>query len=227
MAGHIPEYLEREQAGWLEEWQIYLVKRHLSDAKNALEVGCGCGYVMSNLSSLLNVFGVDYREDAVICSQKRGLNAQIANAENMPFEDYSFDLVYSNYVLMWNRNPKKILSEMFRVAKRYVVLFAEPYWKGAIYSPPSFGKIVEMERKHIRRMGGNPDIGIEIPKLMREFADDFLMGTIPLYATKSSMQRMIDFELKFLRNEGYKIKREKANLFYLPVFWSIAEKSGR
>ena len=227
MAGVIPEYLQREQANWLRDWQVYLVKRHLSDAKNALEVGCGCGYVMSKLSHLLNVSGIDSSEDAVICSQKRGLKTMVADAENLPFEDVSFDVVYSNYMLMWSRNPKKVLGEMFRVAKRYVVLFAEPYWKGAIYSPPSFGKIVDMERDYIKRLGGDPDAGIKIPDLMEEFTKDFFVGTIPLYTTRASMERMIEFEIDFLRREGYEIKGIKSNLFYLPVFWSIAEKSGR
>ncbi len=225
MAGRISEKLQKQQAKWLREWQRYLVMRHMGDARSALEVGCGCGYIMENLSDILHITGVDSSQGEVDCGRARGFRVIKAMAENLPFKDESFDLVYSNYLLLWIKEPRKVVREMFRASKRYVVFFAEPYWKGAIYDPPWIGDIVKGSREIIRRMGGNPDFGIYLGKILKEFASNFLIGTIPLYTSHSSMKKMVEFEIEFLRNNGYGVDEGDINIFYVPTFWALVDKS--
>ncbi len=227
MSGTIPEYLQRMQAQWLEEWQKYMIRENANDARTVVEIGCGCGYIMSNLNSLLDVTGIDSDPDSVECARRRGFKAILAKGENIPFRDDHFDIAYGNYLLMWNKNPKGIIKEMFRVAKKYVIFFAEPYWKGAVYSPSWIGEIVENTRKMIKERGGDPDMGIKLPSLVKEFTDDFMVGTIPLYTTHREMEKMVEFEVNFLKNEGYAIEKKDVEIFYLPTFWVIAKKSGR
>ena len=226
MAGKISEILQIQQSKWLREWQRYMVREKLL-GKKALEVGCGCGYIMSNLSDMLDITGVDSSETEVDCARRRGLNVIRANGEKMPFHENSFDIVYGNYLLMWNREPEKIIKEMFRVSRRYVVFFAEPYWKGTVYSPDWLKRLVEGSRDMIKKMNGDPDMGIKLPKLLEKFTKDFMIGTIPLYSSYMRMKEMVDFEISILKEKGYKIKKGEVHLFYLPTFWTIAERSGR
>ncbi len=227
MSGTIPEYLQMMQAQWLGEWQKYMIRDNANDAKTAVEIGCGCGYIMSNLNSLLDITGIDSDPDSVECAKRRGLKAILAKGENLPFRDERFDIAYGNYLLMWNKNPKGIIKEMFRVAKKYVIFFAEPYWKGAVYSPSWIGEIVKNTRKMIKERGGDPDMGIKLPYLVKEFTEDFMVGTIPLYTTHREMEKMVEFEVNFLKNEGFNIEKKHVVIFYLPTFWVIAKKSGR
>jgi len=174
MVGRISQKLQREQARWLREWQRYLVSRHMKDAKNALEVGCGCGYIMENLKDILQITGIDTSQKEVLCARERGFSAIKANGENIPYPDNYFDIVYGNYLLLWTKNPLKVVEEMFRVSKRYVVFFAEPYWNGAIYHPSWLEKVVKKGSEIIRKRGGNPDFGIELGSLLKNFAGDFI-----------------------------------------------------
>ncbi|OYT60246.1 hypothetical protein B6U71_01135 [Euryarchaeota archaeon ex4484_178] len=225
MAGRISENLQREQARWLREWQRYIVKRHMKDAKTALEVGCGCGYIMENLKDILRITGIDESEKEVLCARERGFSAIKADGENIPYPDGYFDMVYGNYLLLWAREPLKIVKEMFRVSKRYVVFFAEPYWKGAIYKPSWLKKVVEYAMEIIRNEGGNPNFGVELGSLLKNFAEDFIIGTIPLYTTYKSIEEMIKFEVEFLRENGYEIDMGDVSLFYVPTFWGIVDKN--
>lgn len=227
MAGRISEKLQREQAKWLREWQRYLVKRHMRDAKSALDVGCGCGYVMENLKDILSVTGIDTSEGEVLCAQKRGFSAIRAEGEHIPYPDEYFDIVYGNYLLLWTKDPLKIVKEMLRVSRRYVAFFAEPYWNGAIYQPSWLKKVVEYGREVIRKRGGDPDFGINLGSLMKNFADDFIIGTIPLYTTYASMRNMVNFEVEFLKENGYEIRMEDVDIFYVPTFWGIIDKLHR
>ena len=227
MAGRISQKLQREQAKWLREWQRYLVRRHMGDAKSALEVGCGCGYVMENLKDILQITGVDSSEKEVKCARSRGFKVVEAKGENLPFRDKSFDIVYGNYLLLWIDEPMNVIGEMFRVAKRYVAFFAEPYWRGAIYDPPWIEEIVRGGREIIKKMGGDPDFGVNLGRLLKKFASDFLIGTIPLYTSHLSMKRMVEFEMEFLRDNGYPIRGGEINIFYVPTFWAIVDKSHR
>ena len=227
MAGRISQRLQREQALWLRDWQRYMVRTHMHDAKTALEVGCGCGYVMDNLKDMLQITGIDSSEEEIMCAKGRGLKAMKASGEYIPFSKNSFDLVYGNYLLLWVDDPKKVLREMLRISRRYVAFFAEPYWSGAVYEPEWLEKIVEYGREIIKKRGGNPDFGLELGRLLRNFADDFLIGTIPLYTSHRAMEKMVDFEIEFLRENGYEIERKEVNVFYVPTFWAIMESSHR
>lgn len=90
-----------------------------------LEVGIGAGTdFIQWVRAGAYAYGIDLTQEAIDNVQHRldlyGLKAQeirIADAENLPYEENSFDLVYSWGVIHHSPNTKKCLEEMIRVTK--------------------------------------------------------------------------------------------------------------
>jgi SAM-dependent methyltransferase len=101
----------------LYEWDQYRGKR-------LLDIGCGTGYV-ANLyaSGGANVTAVDIADRSVQLTRKRlelnGLRADVrqANAEQLPFDDASFDVVTSFGVLHHTPDTARALREVHRVLR--------------------------------------------------------------------------------------------------------------
>jgi 2-polyprenyl-3-methyl-5-hydroxy-6-metoxy-1,4-benzoquinol methylase len=92
--------------------------------KPVLEVGCGMGCMAMNWASHgANITAVDLNPVAIAITKKRfesfNLTGDIreADGEKLPFDDNSFDYVYSWGVLHHSPNTKKSISELFRVLK--------------------------------------------------------------------------------------------------------------
>lgn len=93
-----------------------------------LDVGCGCG-VDSLVAALLtgpsgSVTGVDMNPDMLARARRNAEESGIdnvsfreADAENLPFDDGSFDVVISNGVLNLVPDKDKAVAEIFRVLK--------------------------------------------------------------------------------------------------------------
>jgi ubiquinone/menaquinone biosynthesis C-methylase UbiE len=94
------------------------------DAK-ILDAGCGTGKLaLFWLRDGYNVMGVDMSDGALAITNKKGINTIKADILNgLPFEDNSFDLVYSDGLLEHFIDPNQAINELFRVSKRYVVTF--------------------------------------------------------------------------------------------------------
>ncbi len=98
-----------------------------------LDVGSGNGYVLSKYASEgAEVFGVDLTETGIELCQKRfnylGLNGdfRVADAQNLPFEDNTFDCVCSMGVLHHVPDTQRAVDEIYRVLKpggRLILMF--------------------------------------------------------------------------------------------------------
>lgn len=97
-----------------------------TDAKNreVLEIGVGLGADHQSFGQAGAILhGVDLTERAIAHTQRRfdilGLKStlQVADAENLPFEDDRFDVVYSWGVLHHTPDTPKAVDEVFRVLK--------------------------------------------------------------------------------------------------------------
>jgi ubiquinone/menaquinone biosynthesis C-methylase UbiE len=79
-----------------------------------LEIGVGTGRFARELGIDA---GIDPSEQALSFAIKRGVKAQRATGENLPFADASFGAVFILFTLCFVETPGKVLSEAVRVLK--------------------------------------------------------------------------------------------------------------
>jgi len=69
-----------------------------------------------------DILGVDISNTALAITNKKGVKTVKADIlKGLPFEDNSFDLVYSDGLLEHFIDPEPVLKELFRVSKRYIL----------------------------------------------------------------------------------------------------------
>lgn len=101
-------------AGFVEE-----ICRNFTDRRpRILDVGCGTGANLIMLSKSGDAEGVDISPDALEFCRQRGLdNVRLGSAEEIPYEDGSFDLVTALDVVEHLDDDLAGLREMRRVLK--------------------------------------------------------------------------------------------------------------
>jgi phosphatidylethanolamine/phosphatidyl-N-methylethanolamine N-methyltransferase len=90
-----------------------------------LEIGVGTGISLPFYSKDTRLVGADISEDMLAVARKRveslGLtnveSIEVGDAEDLRFEDSSFDVVMAQYVVSACPNPHKALDEFLRVVK--------------------------------------------------------------------------------------------------------------
>jgi ubiquinone/menaquinone biosynthesis C-methylase UbiE len=120
--------------------------------QRVLDVGCGPGPLTTALAALLgagHVAAVDPSEDFVAACRARvpGADVRIGVAEQLPFEDDSFDAVLAQLVVPLMEDRDAGVSEMARVARSGAVVAAcvwdattmpmlRAYWDAALAVAP-------------------------------------------------------------------------------------------
>jgi ubiquinone/menaquinone biosynthesis C-methylase UbiE len=114
--------------------------------KKILEVGCGQGIeFVQNLEKGMDMTGLDYSKDSIAKTKKHITqkfkydknNGKFpllrGDAENLPFQDSLFDIVYSIGVLHHTPNTQKAINEIHRVLKNdgmsVVMLYHKLSWR--------------------------------------------------------------------------------------------------
>ena len=97
-----------------------------------LEIGCGTGIDLRRFDDSFEIHGVDLNDHALELAKKNIPNGKFYKDDivKLPFEDSSIDFVFTHKLLNYldDDTLDKGVSEMFRVAKRYIVnceLFGE------------------------------------------------------------------------------------------------------
>jgi len=80
-----------------------------------LDVGCGTGRLMADLSDCAQCIGVDASLRAVQLAEAKNLIASLGTATKLPFPDLTFDFVIMADVLEHIENDNLALNEVFRV----------------------------------------------------------------------------------------------------------------
>jgi ubiquinone/menaquinone biosynthesis C-methylase UbiE len=92
--------------------------------RSVLEVGCGAGVDLARFAKGgATVTGVDLAASAIelaranFAQQRLDGVFQVADGEQLPFRDNSFDLVYAHGVVQYTAQPQKLVAECHRVLK--------------------------------------------------------------------------------------------------------------
>lgn len=149
--------------------------KYLNLQKNSkiLDVGCGTGKLASFWQKNgYDVIGVDISDKALKITN--GFNVKTIKADvlkKLPFEDNTFDLVYSDGLLEHFTNPNLIIKEKFRVSKNYIFTIV-----------PGFGAIKKMIDFIVRPPKEYKRSELEWAKLHNNFKP-FEIKTWKLFAT--------------------------------------------
>ena len=147
------------QEGWFP-W-LYRMSE-IQDGMNILEIGCGNGALwlenMNHIPPHVHITLSDI-SDGMLRDAKNSINDErfsfsCFNAENIPFEDESFDVVYANHMLFYCENIDLVLKECHRVLKKSGKLICSTYSK-----------------RHMK----------EITELVQEFDKDIVLSSDVLY----------------------------------------------
>jgi trans-aconitate methyltransferase len=99
-------------AGGVLEWLA------AQPTERILDLGCGDGQLTARLLATgADVVGVDASAPMVATARNRGITADQANAECLPYADASFDAVFSNAALHWVQDQDAMMAEVRRVLK--------------------------------------------------------------------------------------------------------------
>lgn len=83
-----------------------------------LDLGCGDGQLTQRVALTgAHVLGVDASAEMVAAARERGVEAEQAAAEKLPFHDATFDAVFSNAALHWVRDQDAMMAQVHRVLK--------------------------------------------------------------------------------------------------------------
>lgn len=147
------------QEGWFP-W-VYRMSE-IQDGMNILEIGCGNGALwLENMNHIPPDVHITLSDisDGMLRDARNSINDErfsfsCFNAEKIPFEDESFDVVYANHMLFYCENIGLVVKECRRVLKKGGKLICSTYSK-----------------RHMK----------EITELVQEFDKDIVLSSDVLY----------------------------------------------
>ncbi|KAF7889163.1 hypothetical protein EAF00_009463 [Botryotinia globosa] len=178
--GYSPAVVDRHSLRRASTCCGYFLPR-LTLKSHILDLGCGPGSITTDIASLLpqaSIVGLDAGEPvievAIAKARDLGLkncSFQIGDVMKLPFEDETFDVVYTHQLLIHLPDPVKAIKEMRRVCKvGGFVACRESDMGDALFYPSTSGlkRSVEIMEAMIREKGSEPHAGKFLGKWARE-----------------------------------------------------------
>ena len=246
-SGVVQEAQLQRQLLWLKEswlWQLdhwVIAPRDQGKARlTALDLGCGPGLVMELLASRFAVKGLDIDRDLVKHCQARGLDVIQGDAAHLPFASGSFDIAYCSFLLLWMTEPKKVMAEMERVSRQWVICLAEPDYGARIDHPAELEVLKQRAIEGLEREGADPLIGRKLRSLFSACGLEAEIGVHPGVWGLERLRQEGEEEVRAIENalgpamDGAEKKQLKAtweracrqgSLFqFNPIFYAFAQK---
>jgi SAM-dependent methyltransferase len=235
----------RRQSLWLKDsWQWVLntkvIGKKRTTRMSALEVGCGPGFVMDITQKLFEVQGLDLDPDMVSMCKARGQDVVLGRAEDLPFGDQEFDVVYCSFLLLLVKDPVAVVKEMKSVSRKWVITLAEPDYGAWIDHPKGLAGLKEVLIEGMRATGADPFLG---RKLRDIFEQAGLKAEIGAHAGVWDLDRLkeeFDDQRRLVRSlarsagktkdldtieDAWKEALKNGTLFhYNPIFYSVGKR---
>ena len=149
------------QAAWTRDLRNYLFDNAGAErARRILEVGCGTGAILREINAPAPLHGLDLEPDSLTQCRIHAPAASLTlgDAHALPYPDRSFDIVFCHFLLLWVRDPLRVLREMARVG-RDVLALAEPDYGGRLDAPAALEPLGKWQAEALVRQGANPFFG--------------------------------------------------------------------
>jgi ubiquinone/menaquinone biosynthesis C-methylase UbiE len=233
MSSELPsrELLET-QAEWLAAARARILRlAEIAKRKSILDLGAGYGIITNELRrrTLGHVIALDHSLTALHSLQP----CVCAEAFALPFLDRSFDLMFSQNVMLWVGQSEATIKNVHRVLQSggaWVLI--EPDYKGMIEYPS------ELETGHLwitalKRAGADPEIGRKLPVLLRQEGFNVRTELLPRLQEPSPKRFEFLFDLNLSEEERRELERIKKQsdqiapskqISHLPYFLIIAER---
>ncbi len=123
------------------------LKKFIKNPQNVLNVGSGSFTLLG--SKFWDIFSGEY--NLINLDLFPGENVDVvADAENMPFDNGTFDLVVCQAVLEHVQNPKNIVNEINRVLKKQGLFYCTvPFLQGYHADPYDFQRYTQKGIEHL------------------------------------------------------------------------------
>jgi len=220
-------------------------KVDMKNMEKILDVGCGIGLIAKEMHELgdIEVHGIDKNEKLIEIAKEKfpGGKFVVGNAEEMPYDDNTFDCTFCQFLLMWVKYPFQVLSEMKRVTKfgGYVICAAEPDYGGKIDYPDDYNAVAGTIRA-IQNEGADPFFGRKLKATFARLGMKPEIGVSAELWDDETMKREFEHVWKFARvtaksnmmkswAEAIEKRDREAlekgeRITFLPLFWGIGVK---
>ncbi|MDP2807444.1 MAG: methyltransferase domain-containing protein [bacterium] len=240
-------YLHKQylrQARWTEALRYSLYRKvHLARKRDILELGCGSGVILGEISERTDarLCGIDRDlSTAAFAKRQNGKNKiEISRAEKLPFKDHSFDLIVTHYFWLWQKDPEAVLSEAKRVLKKggHLVSLCEPDYPGRSDEPSSLIVIRDLIAGALIGQGADPGLAGNLENLMAKAGFRTEAGRQEGCWDWREYKKQFDQEWEFIGNlcgSGKRLEMlkkkdlqavlERKRRLCLPIQWAIAKK---
>lgn len=102
--------------------KISMIRRciDITNQTRLLDVGCGNGFFTFYFNKICDVYGIDYSEKMLQINPVK--KTFLMDVNNIKFDDSSFDVVFCHALLHHVESVDRVLQEMRRVSKKYIVI---------------------------------------------------------------------------------------------------------
>ncbi len=162
-----------QQAGWTRDLRRYLFeKAGLSLAQRVLEVGCGTGAILADITGPATSFGLDLDARRLKEARQHAVETRLicGDALRLPFPSGSFDITCCHYLLLWVVDPLQALREMKRVTRTggSVLALAEPDHSARVDEPSALALLGRLQTEALRRLGADTSLGGRLGGLFQQ-----------------------------------------------------------
>jgi ubiquinone/menaquinone biosynthesis C-methylase UbiE len=110
-----------------------------------LDVGCGNGFFTYYFDRICDVHGIDYSEKMLQINPVK--KTSLMSADDLKFDDNSFDIAFCHALLHHVENMTKVIQQMRRVSKKYVIILEPNRNNPFVFL---FHSLVKQERKALK-----------------------------------------------------------------------------